>query len=187
MTSLLPLAPSLSAQPDSAKRRRRRNRNLSSMDQVLGDPDNSAALLDLGIVAPVDPRLLTARAAATNGKRGRRRKPGRRTSMTELMADPSNTAALADLGIPSSMVVPLPLPLPVSPVSSTKVSSNESSGGRRRMRRRDHNMSSMDQILGDPSNTAALLDLGIVAPIDPTLDLSGPPPRQNRERRKRGQ
>ena len=68
--------------------------------------------------------------------------------MAELMADPSNNAALTELGIPTPLPVATPLPLPV-PIPT----SGKDSGGGRRRRRRERNMSSMDQVLGNPANS----------------------------------
>ena len=140
---LLPLEPS-PRKSSNAKSRRRRERNMSSMDQVLGNPANSNALLDLGIVAPLDPSLIVPK----KNRKTKGRKKGRRKSMAELMADPSNNAALTELGIPTPLPVATPLPLPV-PIQT----SGKDSGGGRRRRRRERNMSSMDQVLGNPANS----------------------------------
>jgi diadenosine tetraphosphatase ApaH/serine/threonine PP2A family protein phosphatase len=179
---IVPLIPQSTSpnqsKPKNLPHRRRRERNMSSMDQILGDPANSDALLDLGIVAPINHGTQSTMVVETARPRKGRKRGGRRTSMTEVMADPLNAAALADLGIPAAPlpVAPLPIaPLPVAPlpVAATASKDNSGGGGGRR-RRRERNMSSMDQVLGDPSNSAALLDLGIVAPIDPSLLKSGP-------------
>ena len=170
-------------------RRRRRERNMSSMDQVLGDPANSSQLLDLGIVAPMNPTLLTqATSSPKASARGRKKRGGRRTSMTELMADPSNTLAFADLGISSAAPLPLSLPLPVPQPVEAAASTNGGRGAGGRRRRRERNMSSMDQVLGDPANSSQLLDLGIVAPMNPTLltQATSSPKASARGRKKRG-
>ncbi len=124
-----------------------------------------------------------AQAAAATRRRNRanRGHGSRMSSMDVVLRDPANAKALGELGIK----VPKPEPTPavtafttdVAPLPQPVAAPATGRRGKRRARRgHGARMSSMDQLLNDPSNAAAFKDMGIKVPDDQQQQVPVPLP-----------